>query len=114
MVKKIEKDDISGAETTGHEWDGIKELKKPAPRWWLVVFILAVIWAFGYWIFFPSWPVPGGNLRGSLGWTEHRELAKEQLQIADLQQKYVEKIHNASLDEIQNDKDLYEFARAAG
>ena len=21
--------------TTGHEWDGIKELNKPLPRWWL-------------------------------------------------------------------------------
>src|SRR3984957_8225047 len=104
MTKK-EKDEISGAETTGHEWDGIKELNKPAPRWWLVVFILAVIWAFGYWIFFPSWPVPGGNLRGSLGWTEHRELAVEQKEIDTLQEKYLAKIHSATLQEIQNDKD---------
>ncbi len=114
MAKKIEKDEISGAETTGHEWDGIKELNKPAPRWWLVVFILAVIWAFCYWIFFPSWPVPGGNLRGLLKWTEHRELAKEQKEIDAIQEKYQAKIHNATVQEIQNDTDLYEFARSAG
>lgn len=114
MVKKIEKDEVSGAETTGHEWDGIKELNKPAPRWWLVVFILAVIWAFCYWVFFPSWPVPGGNLRGSLGWTEHRELAQDEKDIDKLQAKYTAKIHAATLQQIQDDKDMYEFAIAGG
>ncbi len=28
-------DESTGAETTGHEWDGIKELNKPLPQWWL-------------------------------------------------------------------------------
>ena len=35
MATKIEKDDITGTATTGHEWDGIKELNTPLPRWWL-------------------------------------------------------------------------------
>lgn len=113
-MSKKEKDELSGVETTGHEWDGIKELNKPAPRWWLVVFVLACIWAFGYWLFFPSWPVPGGSLRGSLGWSEHKELAQEQKEVEVGQEKYREKIHNATVQEIQNDKDMYEFARQAG
>ena len=25
----------TGTATTGHEWDGIKELNTPLPRWWL-------------------------------------------------------------------------------
>ncbi|MBV6651785.1 MAG: cytochrome C oxidase Cbb3, partial [Hoeflea sp.] len=28
-------DDVSGVETTCHEWDGIRELNNPLPRWWL-------------------------------------------------------------------------------
>ena len=28
-------DAVTGVETTGHEWDGIKELNKPLPRWWV-------------------------------------------------------------------------------
>lgn len=114
MSNKPEKDELSGAETTGHEWDGIKELNKPAPRWWLVVFVAAIIWSFGYWFFFPAWPVPGGSTHGSLGWTEHRELAKEETEMASLHEKYMAKLHTASLEEIQNDKNMYEFARAAG
>ena len=35
MARNIEKDDISGTPTTGHEWDGIKELNTPLPKWWL-------------------------------------------------------------------------------
>ncbi len=31
-------DDVSGVETTGHEWDGIRELNNPLPRWWLWTF----------------------------------------------------------------------------
>jgi cytochrome c oxidase cbb3-type subunit 3 len=27
-------DSHTGVETTGHEWDGIKELNNPLPRWW--------------------------------------------------------------------------------
>ena len=30
-----EVDELSGTETTGHEWDGIKELDTPMPRWWV-------------------------------------------------------------------------------
>ena len=29
-----ERDAHSGTATTGHEWDGIKELDTPLPRWW--------------------------------------------------------------------------------
>ncbi len=38
MATNIEKDEITGTPTTGHEWDGIKELNTPLPRWWLWTF----------------------------------------------------------------------------
>ena len=28
-------DKITGQTTTGHVWDGIRELNTPLPRWWL-------------------------------------------------------------------------------
>ena len=31
-------DEVSGVETTGHEWDGIRELNNPLPRWWVWTF----------------------------------------------------------------------------
>ena len=44
MAEK-EIDATSGTETTGHEWDGIKELNTPMPKWWLYTFYATVVWA---------------------------------------------------------------------
>ena len=53
-------DAATGVETTGHEWDGIKELNNPLPRWWLYIFYITIVWAVVYWIFMPAWPaLPG-------------------------------------------------------
>ena len=41
--KKKEIDDVTGIDTTGHEWDGIKELNYPLPRWWLNTFYGTVL-----------------------------------------------------------------------
>ena len=46
----------SGVETTGHEWDGIKELNNPLPRWWLIIFYVCIAWSVVYWVFMPSLP----------------------------------------------------------
>lgn len=61
--------DVNEAETTGHEWDGIKELNNPLPRWWLWLFILTIIYAVGYLYFYPGL----GSYEGSLGWSQKGE-----------------------------------------
>ena len=48
MPTKIEKDAVSGQDTTGHEWDGLKELNTPLPKWWLYTFAATVVWALGF------------------------------------------------------------------
>ena len=60
MTTKREIDDVTGVETTGHEWDGIKELNKPLPRWWLLTFYASIVWAVGYWVVYPAWPLANG------------------------------------------------------
>ena len=59
VANKQEIDQISGVETTGHEWDGIKELNNPLPRWWLWVLYTSIIWSIGYWIVMPAWKTSG-------------------------------------------------------
>lgn len=111
---KKEKDAISGVETTGHEWDGLKELNNPAPRWWIIVFIVCVIWSIGYWVVYPAWPTLSGWTKGEFGWTEYKKLADEQSEIKAVRGAYADKIKTASLHEIQQDKQLYAFAVAGG
>lgn len=110
--KEIDK--LSGVETTGHEWDGLKELNNPAPRWWLWVFIITVIWSVGYWVVYPAWPTLSGHTKGSFGWTQYEKLKQEQGEIDTKQQAWLAKFRKASFADIKKDPELYEFARAGG
>ena len=112
--KPVERDEHSGVETTGHEWDGIKELNLPAPRWWLIVFAICCVWAVGYWLVYPAWPTLSGNTKGSAGWTSHKKLAIEQAEITARRGEFAAKIKAHSLEEIQKDPELYAFAVAGG
>ncbi len=112
--KPAPRDEVTGVETTGHEWDGIEELNLPAPRWWLLVFLLTVIWAVGYWVVYPAWPTLSGNTKGSAGWTSYKKLAHEQAEITERRGEFAAKIKSHSLEEIQQDPELYAFAVAGG
>ncbi len=112
--KEKEVDKISGVETTGHEWDGLKELNNPLPRWWLWVFFICVIWSVWYFVVYPSWPVPGGATEGTSGYTQFKELKESQDEIVARQARYLERFESASLKDIMNDEELYAFAMAGG
>src|SRR4029079_4262867 len=75
-------DQPTGTETVGHEWDGIEELNTPLPRWWLWTLYATIVFAVGYMVLFPAWPMLSGATKGVLGWSSHsqldRELAAEQ------------------------------------
>lgn len=112
--KKKDIDELSGVETTGHEWDGLKELNNPLPRWWLWVFYASCIWSFWYFIVYPAWPVPGGATEGTSGYTQYNELRESQQEIFARQKVYLDRFEQASFDEIMNDPALYAFANAGG
>ena len=116
MVDKHNKeiDKHSGVETTGHEWDGLKELNNPAPRWWLWVFIACFIWAVGYWVVYPAWPTTKDHTTGTFGWTEYKKLKKDQGAIMARKQKYLDQINNMSVEEVRTSPEVFEFAKAAG
>ena len=63
--KEIDK--ATGTETTGHDWDGIKEVNTPLPRWWLWTFYTTVVWGIVYTILFPAWPLLSNATAGVLG-----------------------------------------------
>jgi cytochrome c oxidase cbb3-type subunit 3 len=60
--------------TTGHVWDeDLREMNNPLPRWWMWLFVITVIFAFGYLWFFPGL----GSAKGSLGWSSREQHAAE-------------------------------------
>ncbi len=107
-------DEISGVETTGHEWDGIKELNNPLPRWWLWTFYACIVWAVGYMIAYPAIPLINSATPGLLGVTERGNFAIEMAKAKTAQKKFVDQIAAKSLAEIRKDQNLREFSRAGG
>ncbi|WP_447761427.1 cytochrome-c oxidase, cbb3-type subunit III [Sphingopyxis panaciterrae] len=70
-------DEATGTSTVGHEWDGIEELNTPLPRWWLWTFYITIVWALGYVILYPAWPMVHGATEGVLGWSSRGQLEKD-------------------------------------
>lgn len=72
-----EHDAPSGQQTTGHDWNGIKELDTPIPK--VVLFFLAVTIIFSviYWILMPAWPLGVSYTRGLLGLNDRTEVTRQ-------------------------------------
>ncbi|MHA6323947.1 cytochrome-c oxidase, cbb3-type subunit III [Roseivivax sp. CAU 1753] len=76
MTEK-KRDDVTGTETTGHNWDGITELNTPLPRWWLWTLYATIVWAVIYTILYPAWPMVSSASAGVLGWSTRGQVAAE-------------------------------------
>jgi cytochrome c oxidase cbb3-type subunit III len=113
-------DHHSGVETTGHSWDGIKELNNPLPRWWILVFYATIVWAIGYWVAFPAWPMlPGadGNsdyTKGVLGYSPRADANAGVAADKAAQSKYTVLIGKESVAEINANPELLKFSMVAG
>ncbi|MDW8259111.1 MAG: cbb3-type cytochrome c oxidase N-terminal domain-containing protein, partial [Gammaproteobacteria bacterium] len=65
-----------GDKTTGHVWDGdLKELNNPLPRWWLWLFVITIVFSIVYLVLYPGL----GSYAGTLGWTQQKQHAAQQL-----------------------------------
>ena len=113
-MEKPEIDVVTGAATTGHEWDGIKELNTPLPRWWVWVFYATIIWSVLYWIVYPAWPLVSSYTKGLFGYSSRANVAVEIAALHNLRGEKAVALANASLDEIEKNPALLAFARAQG
>lgn len=107
-------DSLSGRSTTGHEWDGIKELNTPLPRWWLFTFYATIIWAVGYWLVYPAWPLVHGYTTGLLHYSSRANVAVDLAQLEAMRGEKMAVLGNASLADIEKDPALLSLARAQG
>ena len=107
-------DSVSGTATTGHQWDDIKELNTPLPRWWVIAFYLSIIWAVGYWLVYPAWPLLTSNTTGLLGYSSRADVAVELANLDKIRGEKMVALGAASLAEIEKDPGLLALARARG
>lgn len=111
---RIEFDPVTGCSTTGHEWDGIKELNAPLPKWWLYLTYATIVWSIGYWIVYPAWPLVTNYTKGLMGYSSRGDVAQELEALKALRAGRSQALASASLEEIQRNPDLLTFALAQG
>ena len=113
-MAKHEVDAVSRIATTGHEWDGIKELNTPLPRWWVWLFYATILWSFGYWVLYPAWPTISGYTTGVLGYTNRTQIAADLTDLQKLRGDKAVALQQTSLADIEKDSALLAFAQAQG
>ena len=99
---------------TGHEWDGIKELNNPLPRWWLWCFYLTIIWGVGYTIAYPAWPMINEATAGVLGYSTRAEVAEEIAAVEEANGPINATLVAAELTEVRDDPELMQYATSSG
>lgn len=112
MPTKIEKDSITGQETTGHEWDGLKELNTPLPKWWLYTFYATIVFAAVWVVLYPAIPVQGWT--GLTGWTARGALPAQMDAERARQAPMLARLREVTAEQIAADPELRGFALAGG
>ncbi|MFN3663446.1 cytochrome-c oxidase, cbb3-type subunit III [Yoonia sp.] len=111
---KKDVDDVTGIDTTGHSWDGIKELNNPLPRWWLWTFYLTIIWGLGYTVAYPAWPLINSATSGLLGYSTRGEVAQDIARFQDANADIMAELAVADLETLDQNPELMRFATSAG
>jgi cytochrome c oxidase cbb3-type subunit 3 len=109
-----EPDELTGVQTTGHEWDGIRELNNPLPRWWLWTFYATIVFAVGYVIAYPALPGLTGATKGWSGWSSRADLRSELAAATHARAASLDKIGSMDVAAILKDDALRSFSIAAG
>ncbi len=114
MTDAPERDPVTGRSTTGHEWDGIRELNTPLPKWWLYTWLASIVFAIGYCVLFPAIPFLHHHTNGLLGYSTRTTLTRDLAAAAAAQSTMRRRIAAASLAAIRRDPELFAFAQAGG
>ncbi|MEW5756263.1 MAG: cytochrome-c oxidase, cbb3-type subunit III [Pseudomonadota bacterium] len=100
------------AQDTGHEWDGIRELKNSPPRWWSIAFVLSFVWVAAYALIYPMIPLVNDYTRGLTGWTALGEYKEAVAKYDAIRAPYIEKLNAMSAQEILKNPEMLNFAKS--
>ena len=114
MSDHQDRDDVTGTDTTGHQWDGIKELNTPLPRWWLWTFYMTIIWGIGYSIAYPAWPLINGATAGVIGFSTRENVASEIAAYRERNAEVEAQLASANLADVTPGTPIHDYAIAGG
>ena len=114
MAEDKRVDAKTGTRFVGHEWDGIEELDTPMPRWWLWTLYATVIFALGYCIAYPAWPLIDRATAGVLGWTSKGALESDLASERARRASTVKALGDMPIDELPRHPELLAAAEQGG
>lgn len=114
MPTKIEKDSVTGRETTGHEWDGLRELNTPLPKWWVYTFYACIVFAVGYSVVYPSFPAIHGYFHGVMGFSSRKVVTEEVAAMTARRAASMDRIRDLPIEQVRKDPQLMAVALTAG
>lgn len=107
MEEKLNPDD---AKDTGHEWDGIRELKNAPPGLWVICFYLAGLWLIVYFVLYPAIPLISDFTRGLTGWSQIEEYKIGMEELEAVRAPFEKRIIKMSAHEILKNPEISGFA----
>lgn len=94
--------------TMGHVWDEtLEEYNNPMPKWWTWLFVITVVFAFGYLALYPGL----GTYKGALGWTSAGQHAAEVKKVDEAVKPLFDKYLAMDLKEVAADKQAMEMGK---
>jgi len=113
-VEQPERDSYTGYLTTGHEWNGVKELNTPVPRAVYFFLTLAFVFSVGYWTLMPAWPLGVTYTKGLLNIDQRKSVAASLKDAAAERSVWTEKIRTGDFAAVQSDPQLMQIVRESG
>ena len=111
-IKEV--DPVSGRETTGHTWNGIRELDTPIPRGVLLFLIITHIFAVIWWVLMPTWPLGETYTKGVLGVDQKTTVEALLQEGARARVSWVSSVETLAYDEIRANERLMAAVRTNG
>lgn len=109
-----ERDRYTGHLTTGHSWNGIKELNSRVPRLWYFCFAIMFIFSVGYWVYMPAWPSVRSYTQGLLNF-DQRDVLDRQISAAISKNiDWRESLNTLPVADIVNDDNLMAIVSRTG
>jgi cytochrome c oxidase cbb3-type subunit 3 len=95
-------------DTTGHVWDeDLSEYNNALPRWWLGMFLLTVVFAAGYLVFYPGF----GAIAGTLAWTSTGEVKADLAENNRKLEAVFSRFRDRGVEELEHDPEALNFGR---
>jgi len=113
-MAELERDPVTGRETTGHEWNGIKELDTPVPRGVLIFLIITHVWAIAWWFLAPTWPLGTTYSKGLLGIDQRTTVEARVVEGQQERASWTTRLETEPYDAILADEGLMKTVRDTG